>query len=324
MSELEKYQPQDPDELRRMAVEYAESGMFRDALKAEQALVKIYAGAELGLGPFQSMSGVHLIQGKPVVGAGLLASLLDRDPDYDYTVEWEPNAAHPTACTITVFKNDKERGQSRFSLEDAKRAGLTGGNWTKYPSAMLFARAISQAVRWYAPGATGTSVYVEGEIQPDPPARVTASVHRFNDPIETIEGEIVDERAGLPASPSPYPAAGRGPTTSVVPEAAQTGAPVIPKGGLKDALKALSAHQLGDLYAECGILKGTRLPDVEVKLWQKWALLGLPDDQDGDPVPVTILGAIYAQRSGNGSAEAFQDFVDTGESLDAGDQAVIA
>ena len=36
--------------------------------------MKILAGGELGIGPFAAMSDIHLIDGKPVVGARILAA----------------------------------------------------------------------------------------------------------------------------------------------------------------------------------------------------------------------------------------------------------
>ena len=62
----------------------------------------------------------------------------------------------------------------RFSIEDAKRANLTGMAWTKYPAAMLRARAISAGARavfpdcimgCYTPEEMGANIIeVEGEI----------------------------------------------------------------------------------------------------------------------------------------------------------------
>ncbi len=49
---------------------FAESGMFVDAKAAAQAIVKIQAGQEIGIPPFAAMSGIHIIQGKPTMGAG--------------------------------------------------------------------------------------------------------------------------------------------------------------------------------------------------------------------------------------------------------------
>ena len=63
---------------------FAESGMFPDIKSAAQAIVKIQAGAELGIGPFQSMSGIHIISGKPTIGAGVMAAMVKGSGKYDY------------------------------------------------------------------------------------------------------------------------------------------------------------------------------------------------------------------------------------------------
>lgn len=296
MSSLEKYQPPEIASLDQWAEKLYSSGMFQDAQSVAQAFVKIAAGAELGLTPFQSMSGVHLIKGKPVVGAGLLAALLDRDPNYSYTVEWEPDEADPIACTVAVSKNGVLRGKSRFSLEDAKRAGILRDNWLKYPSAMLFARAMSQAVRWYAPGATGTSVYVEGELTADVEAVIPEGVTAM--PRTRVTAEVIPE-AEIEYEPV---------TT-----------PVVPTGELRKALAALNPHQRTTLFAACGIEQGMKLSDIRGLLAAKWGELDLPDYQ-GEPVPVTLLGAVYDSQP-RGSAEAFQHMLDTDEDLDPGDQA---
>jgi hypothetical protein len=51
-------------------------------------------------------------------------------------------------------------------MEDAKRANLTGkDNWTKYPRNMLFARALSNGQKWYAPDVfNGATVYTPDEL----------------------------------------------------------------------------------------------------------------------------------------------------------------
>ena len=60
-------------EIMSMGKAFAESGMFPDIKSAAQAVVKIQAGAEIGIPPFAAMSGIHIIQGKPTIGAGLIA-----------------------------------------------------------------------------------------------------------------------------------------------------------------------------------------------------------------------------------------------------------
>jgi hypothetical protein len=168
--ELERRAAPDIDTAFRVAKGFAMSGYFADAKSAEQAFVKVMAGAEMGLSPFQAMTGIHIIEGKPVVGAGLLAALIDQNPDYEYETEWDPDEKDPTACTVVIFKHGKERGRSRFSLADATAAGIDKpsrngkpSNWKTYGRNMLYARAMSNAVRWYAPGITGTATYSDAD-----------------------------------------------------------------------------------------------------------------------------------------------------------------
>ena len=156
-------------ELLQMADLFSQSGMFKDAKTVAEAFVKIQAGAEMGVQPFASMNGIHIIQGKPSVGAGLLASLLDAHPHYSYRVTWtfDPDGGYESACSVTISKHGTERGTATFSLADAQRAGLMSNQtWVKYPTSMLFARAMSNAVRWYAGAVTnGSPVYVDGEVE---------------------------------------------------------------------------------------------------------------------------------------------------------------
>ena len=141
-----------------MAKTFAESGMFTDAKAMGQAFVKIQAGQEIGIPPFAAMSGIHIIQGKPTLGAGLIASAIKGSGKYDYLVK-ELNDKN---CTIAFTQGGKEIGISSFSIEDAKKAGTK--NIDKFPKNMLFARAISNGVKWYCPDVFAGPVYVPEEM----------------------------------------------------------------------------------------------------------------------------------------------------------------
>lgn len=149
----------DLNDIVRMGKIFAESGMFSDAKDVAKAIVKIQAGAELGISPFQAMSGIHIISGKPTLGAGVMASMLDSHAEYDFEVTEHTNEA----CEIKFFKNKKLRGTSRFTIEDAKKAGTQ--NLTKFPKNMLYARCMSNGVKWYAPGLFTGPVYVPEEFE---------------------------------------------------------------------------------------------------------------------------------------------------------------
>lgn len=153
------------DQLEKAAKALQASGYFKDVTTQAQAIVKVMAGAELGLPPFASMTGIHIIQGKPVLGANVIATLVKNDPRYNYRVK----EASDTTCTIEWLEDGKPAGTSSFTMAEAKTAGLTGkDNWAKYPSDMLFARAISRGARRFAPGIFGGSpIYTPDEMDAD-------------------------------------------------------------------------------------------------------------------------------------------------------------
>jgi hypothetical protein len=155
----------DFDGLQRAAMALQKSNYFQDVKSEAQAIVKVMAGSELGLPPFASMSGIHIIQGKPVLGANVIATLVKNDPRYDYRIKQADNQA----CILTWYENGERVGEAGFTIQEANGAGLTGkDNWKKYTSDMLFARAISRGARRFAPGIFGGSpVYTPDEMGVD-------------------------------------------------------------------------------------------------------------------------------------------------------------
>lgn len=160
-------------EIQIMAKTFAESGMFTDAKGMAQAFVKIQAGQEIGIPPFAAMSGIHIIQGKPTLGAGLIASAVKGSGKYDYRVK----EMSDKVCSIDFLHGSEIIGNSSFTIEDAKKA-LTK-NIDKFPKNMLFARAISNGVKWFCPDVFSGPVYVPEEMP-----EVT---------IETTHVEIIEE-----------------------------------------------------------------------------------------------------------------------------------
>lgn len=149
------------------AIQRAAAVLYRSKLFGQidemQAIAKVLAGAELGLPPFASMAGIHIVQGKPVLGANLIATLIKNSNRYDYKVK----EATDKVCTLEWYEYGKVVGESSFTIEEAQEAGLTNReNWKKYPSDMLFARAVSRGARRFAPGVFGGSpVYTPDEAE---------------------------------------------------------------------------------------------------------------------------------------------------------------
>ena len=159
---------------------FYESGMFTDIKSIAQAMVKISAGAEIGIPPFAAMTGIHIIQGKPTIGAGLIASRVKGSGKYDYKVI----EASEKVCSIDFYQGATKIGNSTFTIEDAKKA-LTK-NIDKFPKNMLFARAISNGVKWYCPDVFSGPVYVPEEM----PSVTEEATHTV---IDTTIDEIIND-----------------------------------------------------------------------------------------------------------------------------------
>ncbi len=146
------------NEISIIAKTFAESGMFSDAKQASQAFVKIQAGQEIGIPPFQSMSGIHIIQGKVAIGAGIMAARVKGSGKYNYKVIKQDEEA----CSLDFYQGKEMIGNSTFTKQDAVKAGTK--NIDKFIRNMLFARAVSNGVKWFCPDVFSGPVYVPEEM----------------------------------------------------------------------------------------------------------------------------------------------------------------
>lgn len=154
--------PQNYAEIERLATAFAASGLFKDARTMGQALVKMMAGAEFGIGPFAAMTGIFIVDGKPSMAAVTIAGCIKKSaPRYDYKI-----VAHDDKhCSIDFYENGEKVGNSTFSMSDAAQAGLTSNpTYKKYPRNMTFSRAMTNGARWYASQVFGGAVYTPDEI----------------------------------------------------------------------------------------------------------------------------------------------------------------
>lgn len=162
-----------------------ESRYFQDANQMAQAVVKVLAGREMGFGPIASMTGIHIVQGRPTLGADLLAKAVKRSGRYNYRVV----ELSDTRCELAFFERDGDKwapiGTSTFNMDDAKRAGTK--NTDKFPRNMLFARAMSNGVKWFCPDAIGLTVYDPSELPADDGPALTM--------VDTSTGEITQAQA---------------------------------------------------------------------------------------------------------------------------------
>jgi hypothetical protein len=168
----------------------AKSGYFVDAKIAAQAIVKVLAGQEMGIGPIASMTGIHIIQGKPAVGANIMAAIVKASHKYDFRVR----QLDDSGASIEFFERQTDKwesiGTSSFSKDDAIKAGTK--NIDKFPRNMYFARAMSNGVKWFCPDIVTMPMYSPDELG----ANVDWETGDIIDPpaltINTVTGEIVN------------------------------------------------------------------------------------------------------------------------------------
>lgn len=144
-SELVVITPKSIEEAERLSKTLAVSQLLPDALKQrpQDVLAVVLTGAELGLAPMQAIRGIKVIKGQPTLSAETMGALVRRRSDVcEYLVLKHSDSTR--AVYETKRRGDPAPTTMAFTMEDAQRAGLTGGdNWRKYPAAMLRARCLS-------------------------------------------------------------------------------------------------------------------------------------------------------------------------------------
>lgn len=112
--------------------------------KPESVMLAIQMGADLGLSPMQSLQNIAVINNRPCLwGDGALALVMPALERLHETFEGEPNTDAYTAVCTAKRKGWPDETVRKFSIADAKKAGLWGkaGPWQNYPGRMLQMRA---------------------------------------------------------------------------------------------------------------------------------------------------------------------------------------
>ena len=181
-------------ELSTFATMAAKSKMVPPAFhnKPEDIMLAVQMGSELGLAPMQALQNIACINGRPAVwgdaAIGICRAAAVCEDIREYT--------EGDGDTLTAFCMAKRRGASpvlaRFSVADAKRAGLWGkqGPWQQYPVRMLQMRARGFALRDAFPDVLKGIVTAE-EAQDTPAAG------------ETFAGPTIEARAEVMPDPAP-------------------------------------------------------------------------------------------------------------------------
>lgn len=131
--------------------------------KPANVMIALELGNALGIAPTTALYGINVIQGKPTLGAETMrAVVLAHGHRFDVI------AFSDTEAVVRVARRERPEDTSDFSftIADARRAGLAGGNYDKYPKAMLLARATTQACRAIFPDVLAGVSYAPEELEP--------------------------------------------------------------------------------------------------------------------------------------------------------------
>lgn len=143
--------PQNLDEAFRLANALSQSGdMIPKPFqgKPEATMAAIVRGMEVGLAPMQALANIAIINGRASLWGDALPALMQR-AGHHIDVEIEGTGDN-TVAVATLTRGDTGKTiVRRFSMADAKRAGLLGkqGPWSQYPTRMLSHRARAWAIR---------------------------------------------------------------------------------------------------------------------------------------------------------------------------------
>lgn len=159
--------------MKEQATMLVRSGFLPESIKTpEQAIAIALKGHELGMPMMQAFSQIHVIKGKPTISAEGMNALIRKNCA---GAKLEILASNSDRCTIRASRPNEQACEFTFTMDDARRAGITGNpSWSKYPDAMLFARCISIVARRvfpdclagisYTPEEMGAEVNAEGQV----------------------------------------------------------------------------------------------------------------------------------------------------------------
>lgn len=217
--------------------------------KPESVLACILYGAELGLGPMQSLNSIHVIEGRTAMSPELMRAMVAR---HGHRIDVLKN--DNDVCEMKGTRNDTgSTATVKWTMEDAKLAGLAGkNNWRTYPRAMLMARCTSELCRILFPDVIAGLSYTPEEI---------VSIEGVDLPAEHIpvEAPVVEEIA------------------EEVVEAEIVVEDPKPKKKAKVG-EAVKLAEIADEIVETGIVGNSTLPSFEERLaiaesWGGWPLV---------------------------------------------------
>ena len=187
--------------------------------KPQDVLVCVQWGYEMGLAPMQALQNIAVINGKPSVYGDAAMALVQASPVCEDVEEYFEDEGTPNPVAVCVAKRKNRKPViAKFSVEDAKRAGLWGkqGPWSAYPKRMMQMRARGFALRDAFPDVLKGMITAEEaqdypdeakpraakDITPRNPLDAIAPPQAITEPLQ-IEEALADTVDNVVAEPEP-------------------------------------------------------------------------------------------------------------------------
>lgn len=166
-----KLEPEDLRSAEVIAKWLDAGGLYKQKFKGPAAIITVIMyGKALGLPMMAALSGFHIIEGKPSASADLIRALAMRSPKCKY---FRLVSADDTQATWETWHRDHEEpSRLVYTIEEARKAGLRGGNWNTREKQMLVKTCSTILARWvytietmglYCPEEMGDYVDTVGE-----------------------------------------------------------------------------------------------------------------------------------------------------------------
>lgn len=149
-------------------------------VKVADVVLLLCMGAELQLSPMQSIHGIYVVKGRPMLSAQLWATRIRQfGHKLSVTMENLPSGKVLSATATIIRRDDPTPQTLTFSIWDARNAGMVqavaddgtvraqvNGNatpWQQYTATMLRNRAISHLARFACPEVVFGTMGIKGE-----------------------------------------------------------------------------------------------------------------------------------------------------------------
>lgn len=154
----------------------------------DQVFAIVVKAQSLGMDPIYALNGgLYSIKGKIGMPAESMASMI-REKGHSITKD---KISNEKSCILHGRRADNgDTWTIKFTIEDAKRAGIYGNSWEKYPEAMCYNRAMSFLSRQLFPDIIKGAGYTMEELK----EIAKSDSSKVMETIETVEVKNEIER----------------------------------------------------------------------------------------------------------------------------------